>query len=161
MGKICNIGWWRMMERYAELIENALSELNQAYKHLIEATVPQTPLPRGKQFRIDRVAVIRMEPGEQDASEIQFVEPSYGLQNNSWWSMLPGLNSDYLARLLVQQLGFQPSRLMHAIRAIEQATQWCRDRRCGRERAAQEILQQQQKSLQELQKRYTAMQLIK
>jgi hypothetical protein len=55
-----------------------------------------------------------------------------------------------VAQDIMAECAGQPARILRAIKEVEAATQWCRDRAAGRARAAEEIVRQQGQAASEL-----------
>lgn len=119
------------------LLGAALADLDRAVEELLKPTVPATPMPRPRRFEIAPGIVW---PSRSSWGDVVFTDRSGAPQvyplSSSWGRGL-------LLDKIVAATGAQPRRLLRALRRIEAATAWCRDRRAGRERMAQEILRQQ------------------
>jgi|GEM_PF-3466947 len=122
-----------------EIVGLKLNELRQAIYELQKRTVPYTPLPRPKIFRLF------------DDADVQIVWPS-NLDNlytirikNSEYSFQFNITI-YLIEKVCIACKYQPAKVLKFVRRIDAAIEWCRRRAEGRRRAAEEILRQQKKA---------------
>jgi hypothetical protein len=131
---------------YNEVVVSALEELKQQIENLLEPTVPETPLPVPKRYQI--TATISWPDDEQDYRRMTYDDDtayaSYPLGNPKW----------IIEKVLADCHG-QPAAVLRAVAALENAAQWCRDRREGRLKAARNLLLMQSPALEELQRRVT------
>ncbi len=123
----------------------ALRLLEKAVGELLKETIPHTPLPRPRTYRITPRHVWP-GPGEGDAYRFlgHEVETKRGPQIYRV-AFYEGAAQD-----ICQACGWQPGKVLRAIRQIEAAARWCRARAEGRRRAAEEILRQQEGALRAL-----------
>jgi len=122
-----------------KIIEHALKELRRAIEELNEPTFPLTPLPR---FRVFEIA-----PG------IKWTGNSYlelERENRAWPNRLYLTWSTRVSEVIVEQCKSQPRLVLRALRRIQAATAWCKRRRGGRLRMAEEILRQQESAVRAL-----------
>lgn len=130
------------------LIRAALRDLDRARGEMQASTFPQTPLPRPRTF----VLISRVRgPNYRDCV---VVWPYIDHDGQVRWDCIAAVNergvlySKYFGNYsvpeeLVELAGGQPRQVLKLLRRIQAAAAWCRARRKGRERAAQEILRQQ------------------
>ena len=125
------------------LLVSALEGLFRAVEDLLAPTVPETPLPRPRTFEIAPGVVWPAKDGWDYVSVFRSDRYlSYLLEYRS--------TREDIARVIIAATGAQPRGLLRALRRIEAATAWCRARRAGRERMAQEILRQQARAVEKL-----------
>jgi len=128
------------VERYSKLIESAIVALNRAVDQLKQNTVPGTAMPRPRVFHITRNVVWpNNDPGWKT---IRFEESG----RSRWLNYCPA----DLAAMIVKSCGYQPRKILAALRRLQAATAWCYARAEGRKRAAEEILRQQKSALEVL-----------
>ena len=139
------------MERYNKLLESALAALDRAVDQLKQGTVPRTAMPRQRVFHITRNVVW---PQVRDT----------GTGTGPYWKVLyfefeesrKGRSIEYeymrreAAEMIARSCGYQPRKILAALRRLQAATAWCYARAEGRKRAAEEILRQQKSALEVL-----------
>jgi len=127
------------MERkdYVAIVEKYLRRLREARKELLSETTPPTPLPRPRRFWFTHKHYF---PYDADFNHVA--------TNKSFCSLAHFL--DDLAQEICEACGWQPRRILRAIRRIAAAAEWCRKRAEGRKRHAEEILRQQSRWEREL-----------
>jgi len=132
----------RKLEEWEKMLAEAIEQLRVASKKLEEPTYPQTPRVRPRVFRL---------VGEYTWSAADFDI----IQRGERWQWL----GPQAAGKLLEVCGYQPRKVLRLLRRIQAATAWCKARRKGRERMAQEILRQQQKALEALEAEHAMRQL--
>jgi len=121
-----------------ELIESKLLELRLAIRELQCQTIPHTPFPFFKSFklfderlvwpaRFDDLCSIRIDGRDS-----------------------PFFITSSLIEDICEVCEYKPSKILKVIRRLEAAAEWCRKRAKGRKHAAEEILKQQKKAVDEL-----------
>ena len=132
------------MSDYRPALEAAIADLRRAAKEMEAPTDPQTPLPRKKVLK---------------GAGLEWPGPTYAGDGQIGWATVvvgatPRNTSDGgIVEAIIRQTGNQPAKVLEAIELLEAAAAWCRDRRAGRERHAQEIVRQQAKAVAELEAR--------
>jgi DNA-directed RNA polymerase specialized sigma54-like protein len=141
----------KLQKHGQELLSEALVQLWEAMVELVQPTFPQTPLPRPPAkgikvvrqevelkvrvernkiavvFRVDGIHIAELRVSDTD----KMFDPSYLLGK-----MMPHVDS--------------PRALAHCLRQLRWLTAWMRKRAEGRRRAAEEILRQQRRWVEEL-----------
>ncbi len=123
---------------YEKLIQAAVQELLSEATRMVQQTSPATPLPRPKTFEL--------APG--------ILWPAPPTEGPYWYQkvVLHNHNSQQVESIgwhihtIIKRCGGQPQKILRALRRIQAATNWCRRRTEGRQRAAQEILRQQKRA---------------
>ena len=129
------------MSSYEPAIKAAIADLLAAVKELEAATDPQTPLPRKKVIK---------------GAGLEWPGPYFADSKRHDWAIIfvgpatRSLTDLGLSEAIVRQTGNQPAKVLEAIQVLEAAAAWCRARKAGRERHAQEIVRQQSKAAAEL-----------
>lgn len=132
------------MSSYEPAIKAAIAELYRAAKELKAATDPQTPLPRKKVI---------------NGGGIEWPGPDYMDAKLPDWEKIivgktaRGLTDGGVVEAIIRKTGGQPAKVLAAIEVLEAAVAWCRERKAGRERHAQEIIRQQGRAVEELETR--------
>ena len=134
----------KMLER---LIAEKLRELERAVGAFDRQTIPHTPMPRPREFEFAPGVVW---PHEGDVWLVRADGSAFKL-----WSFVDGL-----ASRICRICGYQPRKVLRAIRRIEAAASWCRRRAEGRERMAREIVRQQKRAAEVLAAMMVAQKLI-
>jgi DNA-directed RNA polymerase specialized sigma54-like protein len=135
-----------------ELLSEALDRLWEAMRELTRPTSPPTPLPRppAKPIRVSRKVELRVERENSRTITVDVFVDGRCLGSLRVWdttnytvdhSDLVGKMMPYLSR---------PRTLAHCLRQLQWLTEWMRKRAEGRRRAAEEILRQQRKWVEEL-----------
>ncbi len=120
-------------EQQRVLLTDAIRQLGQAAEQAFDwPTTPQTPRPRLRQFHIVPGLVIWPYP-DQKWSRISVARDTRSIMDS------PRDSAEQILKLL----GYQPRKVLRALRRIQAATAWCQARAQGRRRAAREILHQQ------------------
>ncbi|HOL18559.1 MAG TPA: hypothetical protein PLY40_09785 [Bacillota bacterium] len=133
------------MERYNKLLESAITALNRAVDQLKQSTVPRTAMPRPRVFRITRNVVW---PQVHDTGtgpllwKVLFFEES-GKSRSIEYEYV----RREVAEMIARSCGYQPRKILAALRRLQAATAWCYARAEGRKRQAEEILRQQASAL--------------
>ena len=118
-------------ERLMGIVSVAIKDLSAANKELANNIRPHVPLPRPKIF---------------------FIPPGYSWPYRGDWEHIwdngkgGGLYLGFptaCAERICSAAGYQPRKILAALRQIQAATAWCKARTEGRKRMAQEILKQQ------------------
>ena len=137
------------MERYNKLLESALAALNRAVDQLKQNTVPSTAMPRPRVFHITRNVVwpqVR-DTGTGPYWKVLYFEFEENRKGRS-------IEYEYMRReaaeLIARSCGYQPRKILAALRRLQAATAWCYARAEGRKRQAEEILRQQASALEVL-----------
>jgi len=133
------------MEQYNKLLESALAALDRAVDQLKQNTVPSTAMPRPRVFRITRNVVWPQVGDTGTYWKIIYFEAS-----NSSRSIEYEYKHHETAKTIARSCGYQPRKILRALRRIEAATAWCYARAEGRKRAAEEILRQQKSAVEAL-----------
>ncbi|MEM4204585.1 MAG: hypothetical protein QXS54_11000 [Candidatus Methanomethylicaceae archaeon] len=121
-----------------KLLKIKLEELERVSREFSKDTVPSTPLPRLKNFRLSKEIAVYMESNTARLS-------INGL------TFSPGCSLDTIAHVIVEHLGYKPRDVLRFVRRIEAVTNWFRRRTEGRKRMAGEILRQRKKYQETLQ----------
>ncbi len=135
-----------------QLVREKLEELYQADEELLKQTTPPTPRPRFRCFRFTK-----------NITFPAFEAPKHG-QRSHWrtsiWHCKAGgsgrayyLDFRDAAEAICNDCRWQPRLILRAICRIEAAIAWCRKRREGRLREAEEILRQQSRWAKKLRQR--------
>jgi len=133
-----------IQEQLHELVEAKLRELRRAIYELQQHTVPYTPLPRPKVFKLF------------DDGNVQIIWPSrlsnlsdglYTIRIGDYEYSFQYSVEIYPVRKICEACGYQPAKILKVIRRIDAAIEWCKRRTEGRKRAAEEILKQQTKAI--------------
>ena len=130
------------MEQYNKLLESAIAALDRAVDQLEQNTVPSTPMPRHRVFHITHNIVWPIAwDGKPRWKTIR-------ISKHSTYS----IEYEYkkVASNIAESCGYQPRKILRALRRIEAATAWCYARAEGRKRAAEEILRQQKSAVEAL-----------
>lgn len=126
-----------MKDELKKLLTEELRELWELVQALEkQKTVPYTRLPRPRFFQL-APGVTWPATTYRDGVEWNAIETTDRIQYLAY--------PHYIAHDLGEAVGWQPRKVMHTIRQIRAAKQWCRNRIEGREREAREILKQQKK----------------
>lgn len=129
-------------------ISAALKELFSAAKNMQQEIRPSVPMPRPRKFEICRsisADVVVEWPNIYDRfTNWLGVSIKKGDIRNVYW------DPQTLAVRIVRYCNYQPRKILRALYRIQAATAWCEARLEGRKRAAEEILRQQQASLETL-----------
>ncbi|MEM2615661.1 MAG: hypothetical protein QXO44_02830 [Thermoplasmatales archaeon] len=115
-----------------KLLRIKLKQLEEVSREFSKDTIPPTPLPRLKNFRLEKEIAVYMESNTAHLS-------INGL------TFSPGCSLDTIAFVIVRHLGYKPRDVLRFIRRIEAITDWFRRRTEGRKRMAEEILRSQRK----------------
>ena len=132
------------MSDYKLALEAAIADLRRAAKELEAPTDPETPMPRKKILK---------------GAGLEWPGPYFANAKLPDWGVVivskttRGLTDGGIVEAIIRQTGNQPAKVLEAIELLEAAAAWCRDRRAGRERHAQEIVRQQAKAVAELEAR--------
>jgi len=127
-----------MLNSLHELIESKLLELRLAIRELQCQTIPHTPLPFFRSFKLlDERLIWPARFDDLCSMKIN--------NKNS-----PLLITSSLVKDICEVCEYKPSKILKVIRRLEAAAEWCRKRAEGRKRAAEEILRQQKKAVDEL-----------
>lgn len=132
------------MERYNKLLESAIAALDRAVNQLKQSTVPRTAMPRPRVFHITRNVVwpqVR-DTGTEPYWKILYFEESRKGRSIEWEYM-----HREAAEMIARSCGYQPRKILAALRRLQAAAAWCYARAEGRKRAAEEILRQQASAL--------------
>lgn len=126
----------------------ALADLEHGRRALASQTTPHTPLPRS---RLLLLAGVAKESQEKEKSfwfdggssiEWRCVLVRRDKHDLFWGIEQPEQRAE-MAAAIADVCGWQPRRMLRALRRIQAATAWCQARAAGRQRAAAEILRQQ------------------
>lgn len=132
------------------VLSDALKDLERAVKELQQPTVPSTPMPRPKFFHITDLVVWPYFQ-KSKVSNSTFLYYTYvTVYGKGGGEYRRDLTSDDLPEKILSDCEYQPAKVLRALRRIQAATEWCRRRVDGRRRAAEEILRQQQKAVEDL-----------
>jgi hypothetical protein len=140
------------MEQYNKLLESAITALDRAVNQLKQSTVPRTALPRPRVFRITRNVVW---PQVRDTGTTG-TGPYWKVLYFEFEENRKGRSIEYeymrreAAELIARSCGYQPRKILAALRRLQAATAWCYARAEGRKRQAEEILRQQKSALEVL-----------
>ena len=107
--------------------------LHEAANGLRKKIVPRTPLPRPRAFWIVPGQVAWPYQDDLDRVSVR----GYG----------EVCTTARTAERIAELCGFQPRRILRALRRIQAAEAWCRARIEGRRRAAEEIVRQQARAV--------------
>ena len=123
-----------------EIVGLKLNELRQAICELQKRTVPYTPLPRPKIFKLldDADAQIIWPSNLDNLYTIKIKNSEYSFQFNI---------TIYLIEKVCIACKYQPTKVLKFVRRIDAAIEWCKRRTEGRKRAAEEIWKQQKKAV--------------
>lgn len=136
------------MERYNKLLESALAALNRAVDQLKQNTVPSTAMPRPRVFRITRNVVW---PQVHDTGTAgPYWKVLYFEESGKSRSIEYEYVRREVAEMIARSCGYQPRKILAALRRLQAATAWCYARAEGRKRQAEEILRQQASALEVL-----------
>lgn len=127
------------------LIKDALEDLHLAVCEMLGQTKPSTPQPRARIFTILRKGNSTYTwPVTRDSGVPVWDRMVYAVKGNTYDH--PSLRlADSTAESLVTVCQYQPHLILVALRRLEACANWCRSRAAGRQRAAEEILRQQDK----------------
>jgi len=122
-------------EDYVELVREKLQELEHVADILLRQTIPYTPLPRPRFFKIGPYTWPYVDDYDRKISynKLKAEKGYYEYLKNAATSLC-----DYCK--------YQPAKVVKVIRQIEYAIEWCKKRTEGRQRAAEEIIKQQKKA---------------
>ena len=142
------------MDEYVRILTAALTDLATAARKLTVETVPQTPLPRPREFVFISA----------DGKKVSWPATEAGTKR-VWWeycrtAVAAVCRTDAAASSILLLSRYQPRPILRALRRIQAATAWCEARAEGRRRAAQEILRQQRAAAEVLEAE-AAMQALK
>ena len=139
------------MERYNKLLESALAALDRAVDQLKQNTVPRTAMPRPRVFRITRNVVW---PQVRDTGTGPYWKVLWKVlyfeENGKGRSIEWEYTRREAAEMIARSCGYQPRKILAALRRLQAATAWCYARAEGRKRQAEEILRQQASALEVL-----------
>jgi len=127
-------------EEMQKLVRKKIEELHRAVDELRQHTIPYTPLPNSKTFKL------------LDDKETEILWPA---PPNCWHNLKVGTrffdigydDNHYIADEICDACKYQPAKILQVIRRIDAAIEWCKRRTEGRKRAAEEILKQQKKAV--------------
>jgi hypothetical protein len=111
--------------------------------------VPRVPPPRYPRWYV--ASGVEIHPKWYVASGVE-IHPK-GEDLVSMIDGYPGPTLKYsweVARRIGNACGWQPRKVLRALRRLQAIAAWCRARRAGLERAAQEILRQQARAMEQL-----------
>jgi hypothetical protein len=135
---------------WEKLLAEALHELYKAAEAARKETRPKTPLPKFRIWELEKGIFWPSQRYKEDPryywDTVEFSKGGSGdsVEINISWS------TQQAAKIASSFLGYQPRRLLRCLRRIQAATAYCHRIREGRERAAAEILRQQQKAVEAL-----------
>ncbi len=129
-------------------LRGALDQLNTAASALhTQTTVPHTPVPTPRRFRIAPGWDWPLHP-----SLCATPTPFMGItQILAGRYLSHTLNSVALPSRLIETLGAQPRRVLGAIKQLQRAAQWCDERVEGRQRQAAALLADQDPAWRQIQ----------
>ncbi len=128
-----------LADMYKRVLQNALQELENAVKQLLEPTFPDTDLPTPKFFEIGPGITWPYKAENGNISFRTACHKNYHRYHLSDW-----------AGVIVNLCKAQPRCVYKSLQEIRKATEWCKKRTEGRKRHAEEILRQQSKWLEAL-----------
>lgn len=135
--------------KLVKLLELPINKLLDAANAMVADTFPLTPLPRPREFIFfeaangARVAWPCLRRHRAQHSLV------HAYRSFEYFSTVPpyhrawGTHPESIARAIVFVNGSQPKDVLRALRMMQAAIAWCKARKKGRERHAQEILRQQ------------------
>lgn len=135
--------------KLVKLLELPIKNLLRAADAMLENTFPFTPLPRPREFiffQVTNKLRVAWPCLHKPQGRYRLL---YSYRNFEYFSVtLPyhrawGAHPESIARAIVFANGSQPKDVFRALRIIQVAIAWCKARKAGRERHAQEILRQQ------------------
>ena len=126
-----------VQEQLHKLVEFKLEELRKAICELRQHTIPHTPLPRPKVFKLFNDEII----WPHRSNDLYTIKV-----NNRDYDFEYGVEN-HVVQKICEVCKYQPAKILKVIRRIEAAAEWCRKRAEGRKRAAEEILKQQKKAV--------------
>jgi len=134
-----------MLDEMHGLVREKLIELRKAIDELLEETIPHTPLPHSKTFKLldegtDRQIVWPAYPDRWDEIQVCYFD-----KYSTFY--LGYTDYDYKAKLICKLCNYDSQKVLKLIRRLEAAIEWCKKRTEGRKRAAEEILKQQKKAV--------------
>ncbi|MEM4204584.1 MAG: hypothetical protein QXS54_10995 [Candidatus Methanomethylicaceae archaeon] len=121
-----------------KLLRIKLKELERVSREFLKDTIPSTPLPRVKSFRLSKEIVFYMEPKATFRFAIENLR--FTLE----------LSIDNITYSILEVSGYKPRDVLRIVRRIEAIMDWFRRRIEGRKRMAEEILRQQRKFVEAL-----------
>ena len=124
-------------EQLHKIIEAKLTELRSAIYELRQQTIPHTPLPRPKVFKLFNDEIIWPHRSD-DLYTIRVGDRDYDFEYGVEY---------HVVEKICKVCKYQPAKILKVIRRLEAATEWCKRRTEGRRRAAEEILKQQKKAV--------------
>ena len=133
------------MEQYNKLLESAITALDRAVDQLKQNTVPSTAMPRPRVFRITRNVVWPQVGDTGTYWKVIYFEASNGGRSIEY-----EYKHQETAKMIARSCGYQPRKILAALRRLQAATAWCYARAEGRKRQAEEILRQQASALETL-----------
>lgn len=137
------------MERYNKLLESALTALNRAVDQLKQSTVPRTAMPRPRVFHITR-NVVWPQVHDTGTGTGPYWKGLYFEESGKGRSIEWEYTRREAAEMIARSCGYQPRKILAALRRLQAATAWCYARAEGRKRQAEEILRQQKSALEVL-----------
>ncbi len=122
-----------------QLVHEKLKELYQADEEILKQTHPPTPRPRFRRFRFTKNITFPAFEVLERGDGYRWRTSIWHCANEHWYYL------DYrdAAEAICNDCKWQPRLILRAICRIEAAIAWCRKRREGRLREAEEILRQQ------------------
>jgi len=135
------------MERYNKLLESAITALNRAVDQLKQSTVPRTAMPRPRVFHITRNVVWPQVHDTGTTGTGPYWKGLYFEESGKSRSIEYEYVRREVAEMIARSCGYQPRKILAALRRLQAATAWCYARAEGRKRQAEEILRQQASAL--------------
>jgi len=127
-----------VQEQLHKLVEFKLKELRKAIYELQQHTIPYTPLPRPKVFKLFNKELIVWPNRPDDLYTIKVGDCNYDFEYGV---------ENHVVEKICKVCKYQPAKILKVIHRIDAAIEWCRKRTEGRKRAAEEILKQQKKAV--------------
>jgi len=126
-------------EEMQKLVRKKIEELRRAVDELQQQTIPYTPFPHPRTFKLFNENVEIVWPGQPD--------DWYAARVDNRIFKLGFKDNDYIVDMICEACKYQPAKILRVIRRIDAAIEWCRKRAEGRRRAVEEILKQQKKAV--------------
>lgn len=130
-------------EEMFTVIRSAVTDLQKAGSALEEATVPQTNMPRPRIFEI--TDSITWPYIATDENKIYWQNIQVGARRGLYY-----ISTGDVSRYIGDTCGWEPRKVLRAVRRLQAAAAWCRARADGRQRMAQEIVRQQSRAVEKL-----------
>ena len=153
-----NMNETEMKDAMVELFADALERVGKARRELMQDTVPPTPLPRFRYFRLTGSGWYVEYPASNERGE-PWYETIRVVRRSSSHTVNLYSNAPANLKRFVDMVGYSPASIVRLVRWLESIERWMLARAEGRRRHAQEILRQQQHATDEFERMLTALKL--